>query len=152
MFDRIEEHLEDLDKANEKNALVKHMANHHPGQVPAFKFEMHKVWKTSLSHQIGEAMEISRHDPTKLMNSKSEWGMNTIPRVKVLAPEEPSAPQHSPEPARSVAFQAYLTNPEEEPNQRPAKRKRGGHCVCPSPEHSRNQILLATQSTSNGQE
>ena len=42
-----------------------------------------RSWKTSLQRQIHEAIKIEETDPSDLMNSRSEWGANCVPRVKI---------------------------------------------------------------------
>ena len=125
LYDRTSEHLKDLMDNDEKNALVKHRAIHHQGQDPQFIFQLHKVWKNSLSRQIGEAIAISEEDPNILMNSRSEWGSNPIPRVKP-AP----ADQLSPPPGDSSNSLPLEANPSDfsaqaqSPNPLPRKKRR----------------------------
>ena len=69
------------------NAMVKHKNNHHHGLEPNFNFNVHRVWKSSLARQIGEAICIGDEDQALLMNSRSDWGQNPIPRV-TPAPEQ----------------------------------------------------------------
>ena len=76
---------------DDSNALVKHRAIHHPGQDPEFSFNLHKSWKNSLSRQIGEAICIGEEITSLLMNSRSEWGNNLIPR-NMPAPTDPDNP------------------------------------------------------------
>ena len=85
-YDRSMEHHEDLKKFKEENPLVKHTMIHHQGITPSFTFEVNKAYKTSLSRQIGEAIMINSTDQSKLMNSKSEFGMNAVPRVVIEDP------------------------------------------------------------------
>ena len=88
-FDRSLEHSKALQEDDPNNALVKHMKLHHPGEEPVFNFHLHRVWKTSLARQIGEALAISEVNQDLLMNSKSEWGSTPIPRVIIRYPETP---------------------------------------------------------------
>ena len=83
MFDRISEHFEDLQNRKEDNPLVKHTLLHHGGVQPDFTCKAIRSYKTSLSCQIGEALAINGADKAKLMNSKSEFGQNSIPRVVI---------------------------------------------------------------------
>ena len=109
--------------------MVKPRAIHHQGQDPQFTIQFHKVWKNSLSGQIGEAIAISEEDPTILMNSRSEWGSNPIPRV-TPAP----ADQLSPPPGDSSNKSPLQANANstvnasvsaQSPSQLPRKRRRG---------------------------
>ena len=64
--------------------MVKHTLLHHPENPPTYRFNLHRVWKTSLQRQIGEAIQIAEEKQSILMNSKSEWGSNPIPRVQIM--------------------------------------------------------------------
>ena len=112
------EHFQDLKDMKEENPLVKHMLLHHPGDSPEFSIKAEKSYKTSLGRQIGEAMKIGQSNPLFLMNSKSEWGGNKIPRVVVE--DEGPPPQPSPEP--------HLSQPKSSSSNfyqsRPQKRKK----------------------------
>ena len=39
---------------------------------------------TSLERQIGEALEIGATDPSQLLNTKAEWGINPLPQNSVV--------------------------------------------------------------------
>ena len=82
-WDRAENHRVALDTGDLDYAVVKHMVNKHQGAQWDYKFDLHKSWKTSLERQIMEAIKISETPPDDLMNSKSEWGNNSVPRVVV---------------------------------------------------------------------
>ena len=70
-----------LEAGDKEYAVVKHMANCHPNTQWSFKFDLHGSWKSSLERQVREAMLIDGTPREHLMNSKSEWGNNSIPRV-----------------------------------------------------------------------
>ena len=59
------------------------MMNNHSNEQPDFKFSLDKSWKTSLLRQLREAMLIDATPPDELMNSKSEFGSNSVPRVVI---------------------------------------------------------------------
>ena len=100
MYDRIQEHWEDLANMENSNALVKHQLLHYQGEEPDFSFTLHRSWKTSLARQIGEAIQIANSDQDLLMNSRSEWGQNRVPRVQVHEDSRnPGATSTSPTPA-----------------------------------------------------
>ena len=82
-WDRCQEHLRALDSGDESYATVKHMMIHHPGRQHDFLFKFEKSWKTSLQRQIQEAIRIEETDPGSLMNSKTEFGANSVPRVTI---------------------------------------------------------------------
>ena len=125
LFDRVREHLDDIANSEEKNAMVKHMAKYHPDESPDFSFKLHKSWKTSLAREIGEALEITGHNSSSLMNCKSELGMNSVPRVSVntLEGPQPSAPPASPVQPNmcQIAARVAPTNPDDSYFQGPAK-------------------------------
>ena len=83
---------------DEKNPLVKHQILHHQGEVISFIFKVDKTWRTSLSRQIRESLMINQEDPSKLINSKSEWGaQNGVPRITIVddRPDQSSTPNNS---------------------------------------------------------
>ena len=89
-WDRALEHRIALRSDDQSNALAKHMALHHPEEMPNFEYKVDKCHKGSLNRQIREAIMISQENPAMLMNSKSEWGMeNSIPRVRVVEDQPP---------------------------------------------------------------
>ena len=45
------------------------------------KVEEHS--RTTLSRQVGEGVRIEEEDPGALLNSKSEFGHNRIPRIRI---------------------------------------------------------------------
>ena len=92
-WDRFQDHKRALENLGEKYATVKHHLNHHANVPPNFKYKLHKTWKSTLERQVGEALEINSSPPESLMNSKSEWGHNALPRITVLKdPREPPDP------------------------------------------------------------
>ena len=68
---------------NSEYATVKHLVNNHNGASPDFKFSLHGSWKTSLERQLQEAIKIDQTPNDLLMNSKAEWGSNSIPRITI---------------------------------------------------------------------
>ena len=62
---------------------MKHHTTHHNNATPNFKFKLHKSWKTSLQRQIAESLLIQETPIEHLINSKSEWGNYSIPRLTV---------------------------------------------------------------------
>ena len=94
MHDRISEHWDDLNNKREENPLVKHAAIHHNGIPPTYTCKAIKTYRTSLSRQIGEALAINNTDARILMNSKAEFGQNSIPRISIEGQEtkDDSAP------------------------------------------------------------
>ena len=72
-----------------KNALGKHSALHHEGEV-SVEFETEILqggMKYNLERFILEAIEIEegRNNPAyTIMNSRSEWGGRGLPRIEVV--------------------------------------------------------------------
>ena len=85
MWDRLEEHSSGLESQLKSNALVKQWTNFHQEKPKPPKYQAKKLgtYLTSTERQIREAMVIQQGDYHNIMNSKSEWGTNTIPRQTV---------------------------------------------------------------------
>ena len=81
--DRAREHVHALETGDLKYGIVKHHTTHHNNATPKFKFKLHKSWKTSLQRQIAESLLIQETPIEHLINSKSEWGNYSIPRLTV---------------------------------------------------------------------
>ena len=101
LYDRISEHFQDLKEMKEETPLVNHMLLHHPGDTPEFSIKAERSYKTSLGRQIGEAIKIGMSESRFLMNSKTEWGGNKIPRVVVEDEDPPPQPSPEPQPSHS---------------------------------------------------
>ena len=82
-WDRAQEHIKAIKTMDEAYPTVKHMMTQHPGRIPDFRMKYHSSWRTSLQRQIQEAIHIEETDPSSLMNSKAEWGANSVPRITV---------------------------------------------------------------------
>ena len=59
------------------------MANDYVGLATNFAFVAQKSYKTALERQVSEAILIDEAEPTSLLNSRSEWGQNKVPRIKI---------------------------------------------------------------------
>ena len=58
--------------------------NDHPGEIPLkYQFKVKKTFKSSLERQIYESVMIDQQDRSQILNSRSEWGSNRIPRLMV---------------------------------------------------------------------
>ena len=82
-WDRNSDHIQALRDSNTKYATVKHMMNHHPDEAPDFSFKLDKSHRSSLHRQLSEAIKIDETPVDELMNSKSEFGSNSVPRVTI---------------------------------------------------------------------
>ena len=80
-WDRSEDHRNALRTEDESYAIVKHWKNDHKETKPEFQFKVLKSYRSSLDRQISEAIIIDNEPPQNLLNSKSEWGSNRIPRL-----------------------------------------------------------------------
>ena len=86
-WDRCLEHQEALEKWDPTYATVKHMINFHPGESHNFKFKVDRTWRTSLERQLMESLRIDNEHGT-LMNRRTEYGANSIPRVTAQQPSD----------------------------------------------------------------
>ena len=79
------EHLGDLRRHQDSNALFKHQNQMHPGTPPNFRSRPLKgPIQYNLDRFILEAHKIERasQDPNiHVMNSRSEWGYRGLPRI-----------------------------------------------------------------------
>ena len=82
-FDRSENHKVALETGDKDYAVVKHMVNCHPGEEWDYKFALHGSWRSSMERQVMEAKLIDETPVEHLLNSKSEWGSNSIPCVVI---------------------------------------------------------------------
>ena len=83
--DRIGEHFSALEKQSSTSCLVKHWEEFHGGNndPPGYSVKILGRHRSSTERQISEALAIEHGDHHNLLNSKSEWGMNSIPRQGV---------------------------------------------------------------------
>ena len=90
MWDRIQEHFSKLESGANYSALLKHWRALHQDTLRQPRFTAKKVgaYKTSTVRQIREAIRIDAADYHHLMNSKSEWGQNAIPRQTTTLNDE----------------------------------------------------------------
>ena len=98
------------------------MEIHHPGCTPNFSFKLDRSWKTSLQRQVWEAIKIEESPLNELMNSRSEWGSNSIPRVTIH--QHKDRDDHDPATAGDSARTADEQDEQQQLNERPGKRVR----------------------------
>ena len=98
--------------------MVKHQVNdHRESEEPNFIFKVHKSFTSSLERQIREAIRIDEEPVEALMNSKSEWGLNSIPRVTVVQDIPESTPETPiEEPTKGTNIPSEATTGTEVPN------------------------------------
>ena len=80
LFDRQQEHIQALATSNTNYAVVRHHQEQHEGLEPNYSFRFMKQHKTSLERQISEGLLIESTEADFILNSKGEWGCNSIPR------------------------------------------------------------------------
>ena len=86
IFDRMSEHFGKLNNCQKDSSLTKHWKNFHPDMKKPPKFTV-KVESTHLSateRQVAEAIAIEDSQYDNLLNSKAEWGLNSIPRQRTV--------------------------------------------------------------------
>ena len=85
MWDRTEEHLNALKSRQESSFLWKHWANHHSTEeAPDFSVKSLRTHRYITERQICEALQIDKYKGEQLMNSKKEYGANSVIRQTVL--------------------------------------------------------------------
>ena len=83
-YTRGNEHSDDLKFRREGSVMWKHCVDKHQSVEQAFEMEIvDRVRNDPTKRQILEAIRIGRTDQDKLMNSRSEWNSNRVPRVVV---------------------------------------------------------------------
>ena len=125
--DRAADHVQALRVTNLDYGIVKHQVNDHPSQVPNFAYVAQKSWKTALERQVGESILIDNEDKTCILNSRSEWGHNAVPRLTITRDnqDQPSQGQEDDEPNQGAHTQDTFQQDAKNDNQdRPHKRQR----------------------------
>ena len=86
IFDRMKEHFAKLDSRQKESSLVKHWKNFHSDEKspPKYVVKVISSHKSATERQIAEAIAIENENYDNLLNSKSEWGQNSIPRQKTV--------------------------------------------------------------------
>ena len=85
LWDRTVEHLAALKSRQSSSFLRKHWSTHHETEeTPNFSVKLTGIFKTSAERQIREALEIDSFRMDQLMNSKKEYGANSVIRQTVL--------------------------------------------------------------------
>ena len=97
-FDRASEHTKALATKDNTYAIVKHWETDHPEilEPPEFSFNVLKTHHRAIHRQIWEGIHIQATPDDQLMNSKSEWGLNPIPRLMTSFPIDGLKPESYP--------------------------------------------------------
>ena len=106
-WDRAAEHSAALRSKDSKYAIVKHWEDDHRDKddPPGFDFKALRSHKSSIERQISEAIliEANRDKPgVKILNSKAEWGLNKLPRMRILLDDEVTIPHTEPSPHKHI--------------------------------------------------
>ena len=82
LVERVTEHATAAENVDVENFITKHWALKHRslGSYPKMKFRVLKQCKDALTRQVSEAVWIEN---CSNMNSRSEWGKNSLSRLKV---------------------------------------------------------------------
>ena len=82
LYDRAWEHWDGLKNQTEDSVLTRHWREDHPGtsMAPKFSIKLVETCRTSTERQIKESLLIDGEDTSNLINNKSEWGQNPVPR------------------------------------------------------------------------
>ena len=97
LYDRAKDHFQALEKKDSTYAVVKHWQESHGDMVrpPSYSIQLVSAHKSSLERQIKEAILIELESPdVELINGKSEWGQNRVPRVRNTMPEHLRHPKY----------------------------------------------------------
>ena len=72
--------------------MVIHNGKYHSGVLPQFNFRMEgeALFTSTINRQIDESLRMKYSGAAVVMNSGSEWRMDSLPRARV---ERPSRPQ-----------------------------------------------------------
>ena len=92
-WERASQHWRDWRRKDSESSLHKHDMNEHEGKLKKTDMKMRIISKPrkALQRQVEEAVRISEEEPEALMNSKSEYGNNRIPRITVMVGDEEKA-------------------------------------------------------------
>ena len=75
------------ERSTSQNAMVIHNRKHHDGSpVLNFRMEAIKTFISPLERQLNEALRIKYSDADILINSGSEWRLDSVPRASFTAP------------------------------------------------------------------
>ena len=83
MYQRGSEHLKNLKDRAEDSPLWKHCAGYHEGEVQGFQMKLLQRHKTAFDRQISESVAISNGKRDQILNSKSEWMGEALPRLAI---------------------------------------------------------------------
>ena len=87
LYERTKEHWNDAVKDAPDSHMRKHWVECHPDmkEIPKFRFKIVKSFKDSLSRQVAESVRIDLRG--NVINSKTVYSRNRLPRLEVEKPE-----------------------------------------------------------------
>ena len=83
-YHRINQHANDIENSNSKNAFVKHIMNKHEdhkGDPNVFEFKVYSTYRSCLYRQGQEGVNIAEDNSDELLNSKTEFHQPSVTRV-----------------------------------------------------------------------
>ena len=80
---RGKEHVNDLEKKNEKSALYKHKVLEHSDENVKYRMEITGIFKDALTRQANESVRIQQRKPLETLNSKCEFNSAPVARITV---------------------------------------------------------------------
>ena len=96
----MKEHEDNLHQKKEDSPLYKHWVDVHPssGSTPTFNYHLAGVHRSALERQLKEALNIAGDTSSYPMNSKTEFGRNSLvlQRPTLEGVEVSSQHEHSP--------------------------------------------------------
>ena len=70
--------------------IFKHWSNQHAGRETKFSFKILNFFAAPLERQVGEAVRIARTGASTILNSKSVYNRNPLPRIIARDVVEPT--------------------------------------------------------------
>ena len=119
-WDRTQEHLADIRSKNTKNSLVKHWEEVHGDQdsPPRYSFQVKRNCKSAKERQIWEALyiEVENSQGDYQINSKSEFGINLMPKLKPILQEDEAGAQNHRKRSNQQVQQPQIGHPNADRN------------------------------------
>ena len=88
--ERMTEHLENARDKRTDSHIYKHWTNQHGGRQTDFSFKILNFFAAPLERQVGEAVRIARTGASNILNSKSVYNRNPLPRIVAKDVVEPT--------------------------------------------------------------
>ena len=82
LYERSKEHWEGLRDQTEDSVLHRHWREEHRDRetAPEYSIKIKHKCRSSTERQVRESLAIEGEESTNLINNKSEWGQNPVPR------------------------------------------------------------------------